>query len=144
MLYLFDGHNILHAGTFTDERELVDALAGFVAMQGAQGVVVFDGHGDSRSFGPLEVRYAAHADDVLERLAAEHRDREQVRIVSSDSAVRRTAGQEVSHVSARNFLKELHSAGPPKTTEGPARTQIGDALDEETQQKLEAWRRRRH
>ena len=143
MLYLFDGHNILHAGTFTDERELVDALAGFVALQGARGVVVFDGRGDPRSFGPLEVRYAAHADDVLERLAAEHRDREQVRIVSSDRAVRRTAGQEVSHVSARNFLKELASLGGAEKPAGLPRTQIGDALDEETQQKLEAWRRRR-
>ena len=110
MLYLFDGHNILHAGDFADERELVDVLAGFVALQGARGVVVFDGHGDPRSFGPLEVRYAAHADDVLERLAAENRNREQVRIVSSDSAVRQTAGQEVSHVSARNFLG---SSTPP-------------------------------
>jgi predicted RNA-binding protein with PIN domain len=144
MLYLFDGHNILHAGTFTDERELVDALAGFVALQGARGVVVFDGHGDRRSFGPLEVRYAAHADDVLERLAAENRDREQVRIVSSDRAVRRTAGQEVSHVSARNFLKELASPGTTGAPAGLARTQIGDALDKETQEKLEAWRRRRH
>lgn len=143
MLYLFDGHNILHAGAFTDERELVDALAGFVALQGARGVVVFDGHGDPRSFGPLEVQYAAHADDVLERLAAEHRHREQVRIVSSDRAVRRTAGQEVSHVSAGNFLKELASADKPRGTPGIARTQIGDALDEKTQETLEAWRRRR-
>jgi predicted RNA-binding protein with PIN domain len=144
MLYLFDGHNILHAGSFADERELVDALAGFVALQGARGVVVFDGHGESRSFGPLEVRYAAHADDVLERLAAEHRTQEQVRIVSSDRAVRRTAGQEVSHVSATNFLKELATVEPPKRPGGPPRTQIGDALDEETQARLEAWRRRRH
>jgi predicted RNA-binding protein with PIN domain len=144
MLYLFDGHNILHAGSFTDERELVDALAGFVALQGARGVLVFDGHGDPRSFGPLEVRYAAHADDVLERLAAENRDRERVRIVSSDSAVRRTAGQEVSHVSAVSFLKELDAAGPPRAATGPDRSQIGDALDKETQEKLEAWRRRRH
>ena len=143
MLYLFDGHNILHAGAFADERELVDALAGFVALQGARGVVVFDGHGEPRSFGQLEVRYAAHADDVLERLAAENRNREQVRIVSSDSAVRRTAGQEVSHISAPNFLKELASEGTPPGTPGLSRTQIGDALDKETQDKLEAWRRRR-
>jgi predicted RNA-binding protein with PIN domain len=143
MLYLFDGHNILHAGTFADERELVDALAGFVALQGARGVVVFDGHGDARTFGPLEVRYAAHADDVLERLAAEHRNREQVRIVSSDRAVRRTAGQEVSHVSAKSFLKELASEDTPRGTPGLPRTQIGDALDKQTQEKLEDWRRRR-
>ena len=142
MLYLFDGHNILHAGDFSSERELVDVLAGFVALQGARGVVVFDGTGEGASFGPLDVRYAAHADDLLERLAAEHREREHVRIVSSDRAVRRTAGQEVSHLSAKIFLRELATMELPKTG-GLARTQIGDALDEETRERLEAWRRRR-
>ena len=37
MLYLFDGYNILHAGDFADRRELVDALASFVAVRGARG-----------------------------------------------------------------------------------------------------------
>jgi hypothetical protein len=36
-LYLFDGYNLLHAGEFEDPRELVDALASFVAVQGARG-----------------------------------------------------------------------------------------------------------
>jgi predicted RNA-binding protein with PIN domain len=143
MLYLFDGHNILHAGDFTTERELVDALAGFVALQGARGVVVFDGTGETATFGPLEVRFAAHADDVVERLAAEHRGTERVRVVSSDRAVRRTAGQEVSHVSATGFLRELAAVDMPKPEGGPPRTQIGDALDEETRERLETWRRRR-
>jgi predicted RNA-binding protein with PIN domain len=144
MLYLFDGHNILHAGSFGSERELVDTLAGFVALQGAHGVIVFDGSGETAQFGPLEVRYAAHADDVLERLAAEHRGRERVRIVSSDLAIRRTAGQEVSHASAKQFLRELAETKPPKPEGGPARSQIADVLDEETRERLEAWRRRRH
>jgi predicted RNA-binding protein with PIN domain len=143
MLYLFDGHNILHAGNFASERELIDALAGFVALRGARGVVVFDGRGESRSFGPLEVRYAAHADDVLERLAAEHRGRERVHIVSSDRAVGRTAGQEVSHLSAKRFLRELAATELPRPEGGPPRTQIGDALDRETRDRLEEWRRRR-
>ena len=72
-LYLFDGYNLLHAGTFRDARELVDMLAGFVAMQGARGIVVFDGHGLDTSYGPLDVRYAPDADVMLERLAAEGR-----------------------------------------------------------------------
>jgi hypothetical protein len=42
-LYLFDGHNLLHASGFADPRELRDVLASFVAMQGARGVLVFDG-----------------------------------------------------------------------------------------------------
>ena len=32
-LYLFDGYNLLHAGPFADRRELVDALASFVATR---------------------------------------------------------------------------------------------------------------
>ena len=72
-LYLFDGYNLLHAGPFDDPRELVDRLASFVALSGARGVVVFDGVGEERVHGPLEVRYAEHADALLERLAAEHR-----------------------------------------------------------------------
>ena len=94
-LYLFDGYNLLHAGPFEDPRELVDRLASFVALNGARGIVVFDGVGEERVHGPLEVRYAEHADALLERLAAEHRGRESVCLVSSDSAVRGTSGQEV-------------------------------------------------
>ena len=75
-LYLFDGSNLFHAGPFRDREELTDLLASFVAVRGARGVIVFDGHGEERRIGPLTVLYAAHADAVLERLAAEHRDRE--------------------------------------------------------------------
>jgi len=81
-LYLFDGYNLLHAGPFEDPRELVDALASFVAVRGARGVVVFDGRGEEKTYGPLEVRYAEHADALLERLAAEHRAVETVCLVS--------------------------------------------------------------
>src|SRR5262252_10141035 len=69
-LYLFDGYNLLHAGSFADRDELVDTLASFVAGRGARGVVVFDGVGEEHVVGPLTVRYAPHADDVLEPLAA--------------------------------------------------------------------------
>ena len=91
-LYLFDGYNLLHAGAYADARELRDALAGFVALRGARGVLVFDGAGTDAQIGPLEVRYAASADALLERLAAENRDLEEVCLVSSDVAVRGTSG----------------------------------------------------
>jgi len=55
-LYLFDGHNLLHAGSFADQRELTDALASFVALKGARGVVVWDGAGTDAQIGPLAVR----------------------------------------------------------------------------------------
>src|ERR687885_1905638 len=109
-LYLFDGYNVLHAGDFAEPRELVDQLASFVALKGARGVVVFDGVGEERTHGPLEVRYAPHADAVLERLAAEHRSRERVCLVSSDAAVRGTSGQEVRKVSSARFVADLAPA----------------------------------
>src|SRR5512142_852688 len=109
-LYLFDGYNLLHAGAFADARELVDALASFVAMRGARGVVVFDGVGADATYGPLEVRYAPDADTLIERLAAERRDLEQVCLVSSDAAVRGTSGQAVAKLSSSVFLRELPPA----------------------------------
>jgi predicted RNA-binding protein with PIN domain len=138
VLYLFDGSNILHAG-FRDRQELIDRLAGHVALEGARGVVVFDGVGDDVVVGPLEVRYAEHADDVVERLAAEHRGREPVTVVSSDRAIRTTAGQETRRVSAKNFLKELATASPDAPAR--ARSTVEDSLDEETRRRLERWRR---
>ncbi len=136
-LYLFDGYNLLHAGAFRDARELVDRLAGFVAMQGARGVVVFDGVGRDSVTGPLEVRYAPHADALLERIAAERRDRESVCLVSSDAAVRGTSGQEVRKLSSRSFLRDL----PPAEHAERAPLPLADRLDEETKARLERLRR---
>jgi len=136
-LYLFDGYNVLHAAGLDDSRELVDVLASFVALRGARGIVVFDGVGTEESFGRLDVRYAAHADALLERLAAEHRDRERVCLVSSDAAVRGTSGQKVAKISSREFASSLasvqHREGRP--------SRVGDRVDPETREKLERLRR---
>jgi predicted RNA-binding protein with PIN domain len=136
-LYLFDGYNLLHAGSFGDARELVDRLADFVAMQGARGVVVFDGAGEDAVYGPLEVKFVAHADALLERLAAEHRGGEQVCLVSSDAAVRGTSGQEVRKLSSRTFLRDLE---PARHEEGRS-SRLADRLDETTRERLEQMRR---
>jgi hypothetical protein len=133
-LYLFDGHNLLHAGPITDRRELTDALASFVALRGARGVLVWDGAGTDAEVGPLSVRHAPHADAVLERLAAEHRDTD---VVSSDFAVRGTSGQEVQKRSSRAFLDDLERPGH----EEPHGAKLGDALDPETRARLERLRR---
>lgn len=138
-LYLFDGYNLLHAGAFADARELVDALASFVAMRGARGVVVFDGVGEDAAFGPLEVRYAPDADTLIERLAAERRDVEQVCLVSSDAAVRGTSGQAVAKLSSAVFLRELPATGHQEQR----RSEIADRLDDETRARLERLRRAR-
>lgn len=136
-MYLFDGSNLFHAGAYADRDELVDALASFVALRGARGVVVFDGVGTERTVGPLSVRYAPHADDVLERLAAENRDREAVLVVTSDAAVRGTAGQSVQKAGSRAFLEEL---GVTSHLEESA-SRVRDRLDDETRAKLERLRR---
>jgi predicted RNA-binding protein with PIN domain len=135
--YLFDGFNLLHAGGFEDPRELTDKLASFVAERGARGVLVFDGSGADLSHGPLEVRFAKHADDLLERLAAEYRDRERVCLVSSDSAVRGTSGQQVAKLSSATFVRDFSLARHEEA--GPMR--VEDKLDPETRARLERLRR---
>jgi predicted RNA-binding protein with PIN domain len=136
-LYLFDGYNLMHAGDYVDVRELVDRLASFVAQAGARGVVVFDGHGQDVERGPLSVRYAPHADTLLERLAAEHRAREQVCLVSSDIAVRGTSGAEVRKLSSKTFLRDLGSTEHQER----APLRLSERLDDETRAKLEKLRR---
>ena len=136
-LYLFDGFNLLHAGGFEDTRDLTDKLASFVAERGARGVLVFDGTGEDVTFGPLEVRFAEHADALLERLAAENRGRERVCLVSSDTAVRGTSGQEVAKLSSATFVRDFslgtHGSSTPMRVE--------DKLDEQTRERLEKLRR---
>jgi len=136
-LYLFDGFNLLHAGAFEDVRELRDALASFVAVKGARGVLVFDGSGPDERYGPLEVRFAPHADTLLERLAAEHRGTDLVCLVSSDAAVRGTSGQEVMKLSSRTFLGDLER--PEHSERGPS--SVADRVDDETRERLERLRR---
>ena len=136
-LYLFDGYNVLHAAGLEDRQALVDDLASFVATKGARGVVVFDGVGPDESFGALEVRFAPHADALLEWLAADHRDRERVCLVSSDAAVRGTSGQEVAKISSREFASTLDSV--EHREDGPSR--VGDRVDPETRDRLERLRR---
>ena len=136
-LYLFDGFNLLNAGGFDDPRELTDKLASFVAERGARGVLVFDGSGEDLDFGPLQVRFADHADTLLERLAAENRNRERVCLVSSDTAVRGTSGQEVTKLSPKTFVRDF-SLGE-HTGETPMR--LEDKLDDETRRSLEKLRR---
>jgi predicted RNA-binding protein with PIN domain len=136
-LYLFDGYNLLHAGGFASARELRDALASFLAVRGARGIVVFDGTGDLVGRGPLEVRYAVHADTLLERLAAEHRSRDRVVLVTSDATVKWAAGLQVAMVASASFAVDLRAA--PYVEERPHG--LGGRLDEETRARLERLRR---
>jgi hypothetical protein len=93
--------------------------------------------GQDADLGPLQVRYAAHADTLLERLAAEHRGCEVVCLVSSDFAIRGTSGQEVRSLASRMFLRELTHASHDER----APSHLADRLDDETRARLERLRR---
>jgi predicted RNA-binding protein with PIN domain len=136
-LYLFDGYNLLHAGPFGDRRELVDSLASFVATSGARGIAVFDGAGDDADIGRLSVRFAPDADALLERLAAQHRSRERVLLVSSDATVLGTAGRQVANLSSQTFFRDLRPAELPAAPPGG----LADKLDDATRARLERLRR---
>jgi predicted RNA-binding protein with PIN domain len=136
-LYLFDGHNLLHAGGFEDLRELRDTLASWVARRGARGVVVFDGTGQNETRGPLEVCFAPHADSLIERLARENRDVERVCVVSTDATLRATAGRMVKTVTSQVFVRDLEPADHVEEKRAP----LADRLDEETRARLEKLRR---
>ncbi len=136
-LYLFDGYNLLRAGSLSDRRRLTDTLASFVAVRGARGVLVWDGAGQDTEIGPLSVRYAKHADALLERLAAENRATEVVCLISSDFAVLGTSGQEVQKRSSRRFLDDL---AQPRHGEALG-TRLHESLDDETRDRLERLRR---
>lgn len=140
--YVFDGYNLMRAAGVESREALVDDLASFVARRGARGVVVFDGVGEDRRLGPLEVRFAPHADDLVERLAAERRGEERVAVISSDAAIRETAGPWVDRLSSRSFARDLAAERPPPASPA-SRSKVEDALDPETREKLERWRRQR-
>jgi predicted RNA-binding protein with PIN domain len=135
-LYLFDGYNMLHAGPYEEPQELVDALASFVAVRGARGVVVFDGAGRDVERGPLSVRFAPHADTLLERLAAEHRSDEPVLLVTSDATVAAAAGQ-VAKLSSQTFFRDHE----PSEHREERPHGLAGKLDEETRARLERLRR---
>lgn len=136
-LYLFDGSNLAHTGGYDDRDTLADVLASFVASRGARGVLVFDGVGRERRIGALEVRFAADADELLERLAADHRRDETVVLVTSDATVRATSGLDVRSVLSAAFLDELDSA--KHREEAPSR--VRDRIDDDTRARLERLRR---
>jgi predicted RNA-binding protein with PIN domain len=135
-LYLFDGYNLLRAGALEETRELVDALAGYVALVGARGIVVFDGVGNDIVVGSLEVRYAPNADALLERLAAQNRATERVLLVTSDLTLANSAG-DVAKRSSQGFLHEMERVEQPSEP----RPELGDRLDDETRERLERLRR---
>ncbi len=132
--YVFDGYNLMRAAAIESRDELVDRLAGFVALRGARGVVVFDGVGEDRELGPLDVRFAEHADDLVERIAAERRGRRARRgrlIGRRDSRDGRPLGRAafVQLVRTRAGGGAPAAAEPGRTLEGRGRARSRDARE---------------
>jgi predicted RNA-binding protein with PIN domain len=93
--------------------------------------------GEDVVYGPLEVRFAAHADTLLERLAAENRRRADVVLVTSDGTISAAAGIDVQHVSSQTFVHELEpTARRPAPPSG-----LAGKLDQATRDRLERLRR---
>src|SRR4051812_23447644 len=136
-LYLFDGYNLLHAGGDEGPRGLVAPLASFVARARARGMVVFDGHGTNTEIGRLEIRYAEDADTLRERLSAEHRDKDEVHLVSSDAAVRGRSGAGVRKVASKDFVRELGDTGSQEY----APHRLSERIDPKVREQLEKLRR---
>ena len=139
-LYLFDGHNLLHAGSFEDQRELTDALASFVAMHGARGVLVWDGVGADAEIGPLSVRFAT---------PRRRRARAARRRASRDrGGLSRLVGlrrpRHVGPGGAEAFLRGVPRrprAAEPNEDAARGSRLLGDSLDDETRERLERMRR---
>jgi predicted RNA-binding protein with PIN domain len=74
---------------------------------------------------------------MLERLAAEHRSRDHVVLVTSDATLKHASGSEVAKVSSVAFARELEHA--PHVEERPSG--LAGKLDEETRSRLEKLRR---
>ena len=74
---------------------------------------------------------------MLDREPFEQRGRGEVAMVSSDAAVRNTAGIEVRKIASQAFLAEFSRPSQPPTRRGDLR----DRLDPETLARLERLRR---
>lgn len=125
MSYLVDGNNLI--GRRADSlarRELMDALAAFVAAKQVKLSVVFDGapedfFGDGATYRGVKIFYAergASADERIKRFVEESRERRTLIVVTSDRQlsdyVRRCGARVVNCREFRARLKE--SAGAPR------------------------------
>ena len=130
----------MKASAFRERQDLIDDLASYLAYKGERGIVVFDGRGDESEFGPLEVRFAASADHLIERLAVERRESHDIFVVTSDREIHGITGQSVRHCTTPEFMAEL--AGKPDASPSATRsTRVSETLDHATREHLERLRR---
>jgi predicted RNA-binding protein with PIN domain len=163
-VYIVDGYNVLHAlfrgagkeELFARRDWLADRLAGFVALQGAAAVLVFDGPGAQNSCSQpvrgtaVEVCFAGGhftADTLIARRIAEQSADMHVVVVSADQEVQRAASRAgVSRMTPLELGRELQGGGETGQALDSARqgttmpSRLEDKVDVETLRKLKELR----
>ena len=136
-LYLFDGFNLLHAGGFETRASCATCSPASSPRRAPRASSSSTESGATRPSARSRCAAPTHADPLLEKLAAENRATRNVCVVSSDSAVRGTAGRQVQTLSSQTFLHDLE----PTLLDAERPGQLRDRLDPETLARLERMRR---
>jgi predicted RNA-binding protein with PIN domain len=160
-LFIVDGYNVLHAlfrgaakeEIFARSDWLADKLAGFVALRGAQAVLVFDGHGTQSSSStpikgaPVEVCFAGGpytADTLIARRIAQRSADVMVVVVSADQEVQRAASRAgVSRMTPLELGAQLHESDESLDSSHEASrmpSRLEDKVDPETLRRLKEMR----
>ena len=127
---IVDGYNVIHASKELSDlfRENMDAartrledeVSNYQGFDGAETIIVFDAYnrknnaGRTMRKGNIAVVFTKEdqtADAYIEKFTHDHRDKDSVRVVTSDNAEQTIAiGNGAIRVSSREFLKELEKA----------------------------------
>ncbi|MGN0270873.1 MAG: NYN domain-containing protein, partial [Candidatus Weimeria sp.] len=127
---IVDGYNVIHASKelmdlFHSNMDaartrLVDEVENYQGFDGADTIVVFDAYnrkgnsGRESKVGKITVVYTRQdqtADAYIEKFTQEHKDKDSVRVVTSDGAEQAIAiGNGAVRITAREFLQELKEA----------------------------------
>jgi ribosomal protection tetracycline resistance protein len=127
---IVDGYNVIHASrelmdlfrTNMDaaRTKLIDEVENYQGFDGADTIVVFDAYnrkgnsGRESMVGKITVVYTKQdqtADAYIEKFTQEHKEKDSVRVVTSDGAEQAIAiGNGAVRITAREFLQELKEA----------------------------------
>ena len=127
---IVDGYNVIHASRELTElfhtnmdsarTKLIDEVENYQGFDGAETIVVFDAYnrkdnsGRGLKSGKITVVYTKQdqtADAYIEKFTQDHKDRDSVRVVTSDGAEQAIAiGNGAVRITAREFLQELKEA----------------------------------
>ena len=112
--------DLFHSNMDAARTRLVDEVENYQGFDGADTIVVFDAYnrkgnsGRESKVGKITVVYTRQdqtADAYIEKFTQEHKDKDSVRVVTSDGAEQAIAiGNGAVRITAREFLQELKEA----------------------------------